>query len=130
MHDGEWQACWLPDNHVWRPVDITQEQGEAVMAGTELIGFTLFDGNKGWQMSTRRRGEAGWSVTHISADEAATVLAQLEPIGHPDGPWRVKAGGLSIVKYIEPPAGADVLSQIAEFEASVKRLTAVVEAKL
>ena len=50
-----------------------------------LTGFTLFvHPGRGWQMSTRERGEEGWSVQIIS-DEVAdrilkTVQSEIPPI--------------------------------------------------
>ena len=41
----------------------------------ELAGFTLFIGNKGWQMSIRPVGEEGWSVHHIDQQQADELLA-------------------------------------------------------
>lgn len=59
----------------------------------ELEGFTLFyHPGKGWQMSTRRKGETGWSVQQGLVDEQVRpIFDLLEPIDHPDGPLQVKA---------------------------------------
>jgi len=56
----------------------------------ELEGFTLFlQPRNGWQMSTRRKGETGWSIEIVSEVEAQRIFAVLGPIDHPDGPFRV-----------------------------------------
>lgn len=65
------------------------------MRSRQLTGFTLFfHPGKGWQMSTRRHEETGWSITHIPQAQAEAVLSMLETGGHPDGPWSVKPIGL------------------------------------
>lgn len=58
----------------------------------ELEGFTLFyHPGKGWQMSTRRKGETGWSIQQGLVDEQVRpIFDLLEPIDHPDGPLQVK----------------------------------------
>ena len=45
-----------------------------------LEGFTLFHGNKGWQLSTKQKGVDGWSVRHISEWDAQGILNQLDRI--------------------------------------------------
>jgi len=45
-----------------------------------LEGFTLFHGNKGWQLSTKQKGVDGWSVRHISDWDARGILNQLDRI--------------------------------------------------
>ena len=45
-----------------------------------LEGFTLFHGNKGWQLSTKQKGVDGWSVRHISDWDAQGILNQLDRI--------------------------------------------------
>ena len=60
---------------------------------TSLTGFTLFQNNKGWQMSIRIEGESGWSVAQISEEQAEAILSMLETSGHSDGPWTVVRKG-------------------------------------
>jgi hypothetical protein len=62
----------------------------------EIDGFTLFfndtkmEGKKPhWQMSVRRWKEAGWSISHITQQQAQTIFKLLENSGHPDGPWKI-----------------------------------------
>jgi hypothetical protein len=56
-----------------------------------IEGFTLFQHyGKGWQMSVRRKGEAGWDVNIVTEEQAEAVLSMLERSGHPDGPWTVR----------------------------------------
>lgn len=41
----------------------------------ELSGFTLFQSTKGWQLSTRTKGEVGWEVhTHYPDSKAQEIL--------------------------------------------------------
>ena len=44
-----------------------------------LHGFTLFERGvgKGWQLSTRRKGENGWDVKMVPEDHAQALLALL-----------------------------------------------------
>jgi hypothetical protein len=57
----------------------------------EIRGFTLFHHpGRGWQMSVRRKDEAGWDVKIIPDEQARAILSMLETSGHPDGPWSVK----------------------------------------
>lgn len=145
--NDQWQACWLPANKVWRPIDITQEQGDGIMAElrtgireTELIGFTLFNGNKGWQMSTQRLDENGWSISHIDDKAALAILSLLEPVEHPDGPWRVVPGAdwECINRWLKErvqsetvkPAATGLMTVMRQCEAALSRLTAVVEKRL
>lgn len=59
-----------------------------------IEGFTLFQHyGKGWQMSVRRKGEAGWDVNIVTEEQAEAVLSMLERSGHPDGPWTVVQDG-------------------------------------
>jgi len=63
------------------------------MRQPQISGFTLFENpGKGWQMSVRRRDEKGWSVSHITPEQASVILSMLEASGHPDGPWKVGQG--------------------------------------
>lgn len=63
------------------------------MRSQRLTGFTLFEHHgRGHQMSTRRDGESGWSVTIIPDEQAAVILSMIETSGHPDGPWSVVRG--------------------------------------
>jgi len=65
------------------------------MQQPQISGFTLFEHpGKGWQMSVRRVDERGWSISIISAEQAAVILSMLEASGHPDGPWKVAQGYL------------------------------------
>jgi len=50
----------------------------------ELKGFTLFSTNKGWQLSTQKVDQEGWSVKFIPEEHAQAILAQ---IGGSDGPY-------------------------------------------
>jgi len=45
-----------------------------------IEGFTLFYGNKGWQLSTKQKGVDGWSVRHIPERDAQGILNQLDRI--------------------------------------------------
>ena len=74
----------IDPNAVMRKIEM--ELGE-----TKLEGFTLFfHPGKGWQMSTRRAGERGWSVEQGLTDEQVRpIFDLLEPYGHPESPWRI-----------------------------------------
>lgn len=68
-----------------------------MMRSQEITGFTLFwNGTKinghvpSWQMSVQRKGEWGWSISSISAEQAAAIFELLINSGHPDGPWTVE----------------------------------------
>ncbi len=45
-----------------------------------LDGFTLFEGSKGWQLSTRRKGDIGFSIHFISDARAGELLRQIAVI--------------------------------------------------
>jgi len=49
---------------------------------TELDGFTLFKTSKGWQLSTRAKGESGWSVRFVSQEAADRLFSCLPDVGH------------------------------------------------
>jgi len=97
--EGVWQFAYVAENDAWRQVEMPAETREQLMTEIqngfrehELEGFTLFWNwtKKHWQMSVRRKGETGWSISHISEEQAAAILSMLETSGHPDGPWTVK----------------------------------------
>ena len=45
-----------------------------------LDGFTLFQGSRGWQLSTREKGEQGFSIHYISDARAGELLVKLEQV--------------------------------------------------
>lgn len=59
---------------------------------SKLTGFTLFmHPGKGWQMSTQREGEHGYSISIIPDEDAQAILSMLQASGHPDGPYVVNS---------------------------------------
>jgi hypothetical protein len=90
-----------------------------------LSGFTLFHHpGKGWQMSTRREGQSGWSVSIIPDRQAEAVLSMLETSGHPDGPWSVKEAACRHGRSVnEECSGCDQMHGICrDFEIEISRL--------
>lgn len=86
----------------------------------ELEGFSLFKvKDDKWQMSVRRKSEAGWDVKHIPAEQAEAILSILETSGHPDGP-------ITVVPLLsgQPALAADGSTSPAEWEAWVEALAA------
>lgn len=66
---------------------------EMALDSGELDGFTLFfHAGKGWQMSTQRRGERGWSIEQGLTDEQVRpIFDLLEPqLNNPESPLRIK----------------------------------------
>jgi|KBSMisStaDraftv2_1062788.scaffolds.fasta_scaffold00065_13 hypothetical protein len=85
------------------------------MRQPQISGFTLFENpGKGWQMSVRRQGEAGWDVSRVTAEQAAVILSLLEISGHPDGPWEVGRGD-------------SLLEEMWYLTTAVRRLTGTIE---
>lgn len=84
----------------------------------ELEGFTLFmNPGKGWQMSTRRKGEHGWAIQIVPEADAQRLFAIIGPIDHPDGPFKVL------------PEPASLLTAMQAAESAVRSLTAALEAR-
>lgn len=88
-------------SNAWLLAAMSEEQAAKTMRDIEMAtgirgeleGFTLFHNpGKGWQMSTRRKGETGWSIQQGLADEQVRpIFNLLEPMDHPDNPLRLKA---------------------------------------
>jgi hypothetical protein len=55
-----------------------------------LEGFTLFHGNKGWQLSTKQAGVDGWSVRHIPEEHAQRILAEIDGMDYVPPPAKHK----------------------------------------
>lgn len=56
-----------------------EDAAEQFFGQGELSGFTLFEHRgRGWQMSVRPKGEAGWIVKVIPDEQARAILSQLE----------------------------------------------------
>lgn len=99
---------------VWRRREIADPaglMGKCEMAignrPGELEAFTLFlNPGKGWQMSVRRKGENGWDITHPSESDARLIFALLEPVDHPDGPFKIAASRDGVLRAVEAAAEA------------------------
>jgi hypothetical protein len=98
---------------------------ETEIRQSDLSGFTLFyqPTKKGWQMSTRRQSEAGWSVQIIPDADAQRLLSMIEPVSHVDGPRQVK-----------PPNGSatdptELLTVMQGSVAARSELTALIAAR-
>lgn len=114
-HDLHWWGIpkgWLI-TYEWdasKSVPYPADKAEAIMEkiaekigyrSGKLTGFTLFmHPGKGWQMSTQREGEHGYSISIIPDEDAQAILSLLQASGHPDGPYAVKSGVTSRVEDI------------------------------